>query len=91
MCINNTYSLKNSHNKQLCDILKNTYHKKSNKSNKREILINEFIKKFPKVKLHTIIEVNKYYTSHYNMNDIDIDIDIDNNKIIILNENKNVE
>lgn len=26
----------------------------------KEILINKFIEKFPKVKLHTIVRVNKY-------------------------------
>jgi len=35
------------------------------KNNKREILINKLIEKFPKVKLHTIIEFNKYYNQNY--------------------------
>jgi hypothetical protein len=64
MCVNNSHSLKNSHDVLGQDILKKIYYKKNNK---RELLINEFIKKFPKVKLHTIIEVNKYYTNHYDI------------------------
>ena len=36
--------------------------------NKREILINKFIEKFPKVKLHTIIKVNKYYNEYCELN-----------------------
>ena len=28
---------------------------------KRELLINKFIEKFPKAKLHTLTQVNKYY------------------------------
>lgn len=35
----------------------------------RQLLINTFIKKFPKVKLETIINVNKYY--NYNKNKYD--------------------
>jgi hypothetical protein len=42
----------------------------------REILINKYIEKFPKVKLDAIININKYY----NNNDLDKKKDI--NKII---------
>ena len=35
--------------------------KKNPHNNKKELLINNFIEKFPKVKLQTIIEINKYY------------------------------
>jgi hypothetical protein len=31
--------------------------------NKRKNLINKFIKKFPKIKLHSIIQINKYYNN----------------------------
>ena len=75
MGINNSQGLKNSHNNSGKDILTNIFVKK----NKRELLINSFIKKFPKVKLHTIIEVNKYYTDHY---------EIDNDKKKNSNENE---
>jgi hypothetical protein len=74
--INNGHCLKNCHNNSGKDILTNIYVKKNKK---RELLINSFIKKFPKVKLHTIIEVNKYYTDHY---------EIDNDKKKISNENE---
>ena len=43
--------------------------KKSNLSiKKRETIINKFIEKFPKTKLHTIIQINK----HYNINNIEL-------------------
>ena len=76
MCINNNHSLKSFQNNIGKENLPNTCNKKNIK---RELLINSFIKKFPKVKLHTIIEVNKYYTIHY---------DMDNSENNILNENK---
>ena len=36
-------------------------------NNRKEILINKFIEKFPKVKLHTIIKVHKYYNENYDI------------------------
>jgi len=30
-------------------------------NNQRQLLINKFIKMFPKVKLETILEINKFY------------------------------
>lgn len=36
----------------------------SHSDNKKELLINKFIEKFPKVKLETIIEINKYYNTN---------------------------
>ncbi len=44
---------------------------KRKKYNNRELLINKFIEKFPKVKLHTIVEINKYYNCHYDNTDND--------------------
>ena len=46
------------------------------KIDQREFLINKFIEKFPKVKLQTIIEINKYYN---NIDIIDNDIIMDKN------------
>lgn len=63
MDLNNNLSKKNLVKDNSLDILE----KKKNK--KRELLINSFIKKFPKVKLHTIIEINKYYNKIYEKND----------------------
>lgn len=42
----------------------------------KEILINKFIEKFPKVKLHTIIRVNKYLNDNMfeNSNQIDLKV-----------------
>ncbi len=45
---------------------------------KREIIINKFIEKFPKTKLHTLVQVNR----HCNKKNIELDEDYDN---IILN------
>jgi hypothetical protein len=45
---------------------------------KKGHLINKFIEKFPKVKLHTIIEIHKYYNCNY--------VDNNNNKKEIINE-----
>lgn len=61
MGINNHYS-KNLNNITVKDFSENICVKKNKK---REILINSFIKKFPKVKLDTIISVNKYYKDNY--------------------------
>ena len=63
MGINNNV-FKNSNNNCVKDLPINIYNKKNKK---REILINSFIKKFPKVKLDTIISVNKYYKENYEM------------------------
>jgi hypothetical protein len=80
MGLSNNHNLKKTSNNSKNDVMINiNTHTHTNKNNKREILINTFIKKFPKVKLHTIIEVNKYYTDNY---------DQDNNQIKIPNENK---
>lgn len=57
------------------EVIANIHYKKNKK---RELLINSFIKKFPKVKLHTIIEVNKYYTNHYEINNCDKKISNEN-------------
>lgn len=46
-----------------------------NKDKKRELLINKFIEKCPKVKLESIIDINKYYNTHKNNIDSDIKID----------------
>lgn len=35
------------------------------KKKPREFFINEFIKKYPKAKLQTLIEANKYYEHNY--------------------------
>ena len=40
----------------------NYYEIKSN--NQRETLINKFIEMFPKVKLGTIVEINKFYNKN---------------------------
>lgn len=58
----NKCCLKSSNNNYVKDLSTNISNKKNKK---REILINSFIKKFPKVKLDTIISVNKYYTENY--------------------------
>ena len=60
----NNHVFKNSNNNCVKDLPINIYNKKNKK---REILINSFIKKFPKVKLDTIISVNKYYKENYEM------------------------
>lgn len=36
---------------------------KNLKEQKRQIFINKFIEKFPKAKLHTITDINKYYNN----------------------------
>lgn len=41
---------------------------------KRELIINKFIEKFPKAKLHTLTQVIKYY----NKKNIELDEDFDN-------------
>lgn len=46
---------------------------KTNQNKKRELFINFFIKKFPKVKLHTIIKVNKYYSDNLKKDNCDMD------------------
>jgi hypothetical protein len=61
MGITNHYS-KNLNNNTGKDFATNICNKKNKK---REILINSFIKKFPKVKLDIIIGVNKYYKENY--------------------------
>lgn len=78
----NSNNLQKSHNNLTKDLLINLNNKKNIK---RELLINEFIKKFPKVKLHTIIEVNKYYNCHYDKDNEDYDIENDNEIEIINN------
>ena len=50
---------------------------------KRELLINKFIEKFPKVKLQTIIEINKYYNQNYDTN---TDSDTNTNKVSNIND-----
>lgn len=75
MCKNSNY-LKNCNNNSGNDITVNVSYKKNKK---RELLINSFIKKFPKVKLHTIVKVNKYYTNNY---------ELENNEKKNLNENE---
>jgi hypothetical protein len=54
---------------------------------KREIIINKFIEKFPKTKLHNIIQINKHYANKNfdkkieldeNSNDIKLDNSIYN-------------
>jgi hypothetical protein len=54
--------------------LKNNYSDFNTKQ--KEILINKFIEKFPKVKLHTIIRVNKYLNDNMfeNSNQIDLKV-----------------
>ena len=42
----------------------------------KEILINKFIEKFPKVKLHTIIRVNKYLNDNIFENSDQIDLKV---------------
>ena len=64
----NNYSFKNLNNNSVKDFSINICDKKNKK---REILINCFIKKFPKVKLDTIISVNKYYKENYEIESYD--------------------
>jgi hypothetical protein len=75
---NDNDGLNNSHTDSKKDISINIYNKKNKK---REIIINSFIKKFPKVKLHTIIKISKYYTDNYDQYDNELKI-LNNNKII---------
>ena len=46
----------------------------------REIFINKFIEKFPKAKLHTLTQINKYYNKK-NTNSININKDFLTNSI----------
>lgn len=48
---------------------------------KRELIINKFIEKFPKAKLHTLTQVNKYYNKKNIEFFINSDEIIDNNSI----------
>jgi len=79
MNLNNNLLNKNLVKDNSLDILDK---KKNKKNKKRELLINSFIKKFPKVKLHTIIEINKYYNENYEKNDESDEINLSENQII---------
>lgn len=48
---------------------------------KRELIINKFIEKFPKAKLHTLTQVNKYYNKKNIELFLNSDEIIDNNSI----------
>ena len=61
-------------NMKINKIIKNaqTYSQYQEKKINKEKLINKFIEKFPKVKLETIIQINKYY-NNIEINEIQID------------------
>jgi hypothetical protein len=54
-------------------------HLKNTDIKKRELIINKFIEKFPKAKLHTLTQVNKYYNKK--------NIELDENQDVIIGNN----